>query len=78
MGTRARARRPWQLWPRRRGYVPGSVASKMAGKGAGEVDGGAVLLIGYSIWGEEGPRVELDVRGRLPGGGAVAAGGGRV
>jgi len=50
----------------------------MARKGAGEVDGGAVLLTGYSIWGEEGPRVELDVRGRLPGGGAVAAGGGRV
>ena len=50
----------------------------MAGKGAGEVDGGAVLLTGYSICGEEGPRVELDVRGRLPSGGAVAAGGGGV
>jgi len=50
----------------------------MAGKGAGEVDGGAVLLTGYSIWGEEGPRVELDVRGRLPSGGTVAAGGGGV
>ena len=49
----------------------------MAGKGAGEVDGGAMLLTGYSIWGEEDRRVELDVRGRLPGGGAVAAGGGR-
>jgi len=50
----------------------------MDGKGAGEGDGGAVLLTEYSIWGEEGPRVELDVRGRLPGGGAVAAGGGGV
>jgi len=50
----------------------------MAGKGAGEVDGGVVLLTGYSIWGEEGLKVELDVRGRLPGGGAVAAGGGGV
>jgi len=48
------------------GLFPGGAASKMAGKGAGEVDGGAVLLTGYSIWGEEGPRVELDVRGGCP------------
>ena len=38
----------------------------MAGKGAGEVDGGAVLLTGYSIWGEEDRRVELDMRGGCP------------
>jgi len=58
--TRAWARQPWQLRPRRRGRVPGGTASKTARGGAGEVEGGAVLLTGCSIWAEENRKEGID------------------